>query len=581
MAELATLAQVLIEIGVPIALARALRARRPVGWRALLVGVLAFLLSQVGHLPFNALVGPLLPAPPSPWAVPVASVFLGLSAGVFEELARYGAMRWALAKQQTGAHALAYGVGHGGVESTILGVLAATTLLNVLLIERVGPQALGVPPGQIPMVEQGMRELHDAGALPHLLAAVERVCAISFHVAASTLVMRAVVEKRVRWLLLAIAYHALTDGMLLPLQRSFGTEITEVFILGTVPVSLVVLIWTVRALPSLPVPPREARPAASGAPIELVRADKRYGEVHALKSATFTLRAGERACLLGPNGAGKTTTIRLITGALAPSSGFAFVLGRTADEDEFLACKARMGIVPQQPGMYEHLTVRQYLALVRELYGAGDAPEVAAARLGLEEALDRATSALSGGMQRRLALAAALLPHPELLVLDEPSAGLDPLASRQMIAAVREASAGRTTLLCTHNLAEAEELCDSVVILRGGEVVVHEAIDELRKKTQARVALRAHGTREHLVEALRGLGHVAEPGESEPETRVPLLDAERAAPALLRALLEAGVEVFECRVVQPSLEDLFFQAVVGPAPETAAPPPTERGEASP
>ncbi|MFO0684405.1 MAG: YhfC family glutamic-type intramembrane protease [Sandaracinus sp.] len=579
MVELATLAQVLIEIGVPIALARAVRARRPVGWRALFVGVLAFVLSQVGHLPFNALVGPLLPAPPSPWAVPVASVFLGLSAGVFEELARYAAMRWALAKQQTGPHALAYGIGHGGVESAILGVLAATTLLNVLLIERVGPAALGIPAAQIPTVEQGLREFHEGGALPHLLAALERICAISFHVAASTLVMRAVVEKRARWLIFAIGYHAITDGMLLPLQRSFGTEITEVFILGTVPVSLLVLAWTVRALPALPVPPREARPAASGAPIELVRADKRYGEVHALRAASFTLREGERACLLGPNGAGKTTTIRLITGAVAPSSGFAFVLGHTADEDAFLACKGRMGIVPQQPGMYEHLTVRQYLALVRELYGRGDAPEVAAARLGLEDALDRATSALSGGMQRRLALAAALAPHPDVLVLDEPSAGLDPVASRQMIAAVREASQGRTTLLCTHNLAEAEELCDSVVILRGGEVVLHASIDELRKKTLARIALRAQGASEALALALRSLGHETEAGD-EGEVLVPALDAERAAPALLRALLAAGVDVYECRVVKPSLEDLFFQAVSGGASEPRSVSPAAR-EVSP
>jgi ABC-2 type transport system ATP-binding protein len=209
--------------------------------------------------------------------------------------------------------------------------------------------------------------------------------------------------------------------------------------------------------------------------------------------------------------------------------------------------------------MYEHMTVRDYLALVRALYDRGDGPVVAARRLGLEDVLDRATTALSGGMQRRLALAAALAPHPDILVLDEPSAGLDPVAARRMIEAVKEASAKRTTLLCTHNLAEAEELCESVIILRGGEVVVHASIEELRSKVSGRVALRAHGDRDALIAVLTRLGHTHELEDG--DVRVVIAEPEKAAPGLLRALLAEGIDVYECHVVKPSLEDLFFRVV--------------------
>jgi ABC-2 type transport system ATP-binding protein len=128
-----------------------------------------------------------------------------------------------------------------------------------------------------------------------------------------------------------------------------------------------------------------------------------------------------------------------------------------------------------------------------------------------------------------------------------------------MIECVRDASANRTTLLCTHNLAEAEELCESVIILRGGEVVVHTRIDELRAKVASRIALRAQGGIEVLDGALKKLGHATEIDDG--EVRVTLANAERAASALLRALLAEGVDVYECRIVKPSLEELFFQIV--------------------
>jgi ABC-2 type transport system ATP-binding protein len=565
--ELAMFVEVLVMVGAPLALARALHRRYPLRWRSMLVGCAGFVLSQVGHIPFNGLVQPLLPDPRTGTGLAVLSVFLGLSAGLFEELARYVAMRWAMRGERTGPHALAYGIGHGGIESAIFGGLLALTLLNLVVMQRTGLTNLGLDDAQLAEARTQIDAIHAGGVVAPLLGAMERLCTIPFHIAASTLVMRAVVEGRVRWLVIAIAFHATTDGLLLPIANAFGPLTTELFVLATLPVSLLTIAMSLRALPKLPRPPREPRPAASGAPIEVVRAEKQYGDtpsevVHALRGVSFTLKEGERACLLGPNGAGKTTTIRMINGAIAPTRGFVFVFGDTADDETFLEKKRRAGIVPQQPGMYEHLTVRDYLALVREIYAPADPDLGVAERLGLGEMLDRATTALSGGMQRRLALAAALLPRPDLLVLDEPSAGLDPVASRQMIECVKEATVGKTTLLCTHNLAEAEELCDSVVILRAGKVVVHATIEELRSRVAARVALRAHGDRSGLEEALAKLGHATERVEgAHDEVRAVLPDAENAVPGLLRALLAEGVDVIECRIVRPTLEDLFFQVV--------------------
>ena len=566
-------------IGAPILLARTITRRYPVSWRTVFAGAVAFVLSQVAHIPFNGAIQPLLPGSDSPYHLAALSVFLGLSAGCFEELARYTAMRWVLTKDRTGPHALAFGAGHGGIESAILGVLVGLNLVNVLVIERVGADHLGLDAAASALAGQQIDLFREAGALPHMLGALERLSTIPFHVAASTLVMRSVVSRRVSWLLVAIAFHAISDGLLIPISTHFGTVVTEAYILATLPASLFTIAVTLRALPRMPRPPIEPRPAASGDPIEVVRAENQYGDVQALGGVSFTLRPGERACLLGPNGAGKTTTIRLITGAIAPTRGFVFVLGQSSEDDGFLEKKRRVGIVPQQPGMYEHLTVRAYLALVRELYDAPSPDDLVAERLGLHEVLDRQTSALSGGMQRRLALAAALLPRPDVLVLDEPSAGLDPVASRQMIACVKEASAGRTTLLCTHNLDEAEDLCDSVIILRAGKVVVHASLEELRSKVLARVALRAHGNPAALADALTARGYTPETAEG--EVSVAVTNADRAAPDLLRALLAEGVDVYECRIVRPSLEEIFFAVVENAAAtDSNARAPELEGDAS-
>lgn len=301
--------------------------------------------------------------------------------------------------------------------------------------------------------------------------------------------------------------------------------------------------------------------SSTPAPIEVAAVSKIFpGGVQALNQASFTIAEGERACLLGPNGAGKTTIIRLLTGALNPTGGTTRIYGATAQEDAFLAAKRRVGIVPQGPGMYRDIKVGEYLRLVQQLYGRGEVAEVIAA-FGLSEYQERPMAQLSGGYQRRLALAAALLPAPDLLLLDEPTVGLDPVAAREVHDYLRSMMGGRTTLLCTHNLAEAEALCESAIILQNGRVLLHDRIEHLRRRTQPQIALEALEGPQPLLDALSRLSRPAELVDG--QVRLLLSDPQQQVPELLRSLLAMGLNVYECHTITPSLEDLFLDIVGG------------------
>ncbi len=296
-------------------------------------------------------------------------------------------------------------------------------------------------------------------------------------------------------------------------------------------------------------------------PIELEDATKIYGGGRpALDAASFTIARGERACLLGPNGAGKTTLIRLLTGALRPTRGSARLFGLAAHEPTFLVAKRRVGIVPQAAGMYRDFTVGEYLELVRELYGRGNVAAVAEA-FGLGEYRARPMAQLSGGYQRRLTLAAAVLSEPDLLLLDEPTAGLDPVAAREVHDYLRAMMAGRTTLLCTHNLAEAEALCESVVILQGGHVLLHESVDALRKRASPQVELAAAQGPARLARELAECGYT--PRSTGDTVRITVTDPQLETPMLLRRLLAAELDIYECHTRRPSLEDVFLELVGG------------------
>jgi ABC-2 type transport system ATP-binding protein len=288
---------------------------------------------------------------------------------------------------------------------------------------------------------------------------------------------------------------------------------------------------------------------------------KRYRTgVLALDHVSWTVQAGTRTCLLGPNGAGKSTAIRLLQGALQATAGQVTLLGVAVNGPLYLEARRRTGIVPQNPGMYSDLTTAEFLGLTQRLYGRGDVAGTVRT-LGLEPYLDTRLDQLSGGFRRRVVLGAALLSEPEVLLLDEPTVGLDPVAANDVHRLLQQVMPGRTTLLCTHNLAEAEALCDQVVILRQGRVLIQESLEHLRRRAHPRLRLAARQGAAPLLAALQLHGVEAEAEGSDGGVLVELADVRADAPGLLRALLDAGLDIYECRPVQASLEALFLEIV--------------------
>ncbi|MCB9595300.1 MAG: YhfC family intramembrane metalloprotease [Sandaracinaceae bacterium] len=546
--------EVVVVFGAAIGLAVWLRRRTRVGYALVGVGALVMIASQVVHLPLNWALGHVLPS----GRLGITAAVLGLSAGLCEELARYVAIRFFAKRVRDTEHALMLGAGHGGIEAAFVGVLAVIMLINLLVLQRQGDAVLaGLSPEDQLVAAASIERIRALPVLVPLAGAAERLMVLPFHLAATLLVTAAVARQRPAWLLGAIAFHALLDGPMAYLAWTVGPLAAELWIAGVCVVSLVIL-WVVgRRMRRPPAHVEDVEP--SGAPLELLKTSKTYGgTVRALKEASLVIEPGTRTCLLGPNGAGKTTTIRIVTGGVAPSGGHAFLFGHASGDDGFLDAKRRLGVVPQLPGMYEDLTVGAWLELVRDLYGRGDVGAIAK-DLGLEELLDRSMGRLSGGQKRRVAIGAAVLGEPELLILDEPSAGLDPVASREVLDYLERLAPSHTILLCTHDLDEAEELCDRVVVMRGGRVLVHERIDDLRGRIQPQLALRVSSDLDAAEAALRELER--SPTRAEEELLVAASAPDTDAPALLRALLARGVDVVECRVVRPTLEELFLDIV--------------------
>jgi len=282
---------------------------------------------------------------------------------------------------------------------------------------------------------------------------------------------------------------------------------------------------------------------------------KRYGEFEAVKGISFSVRRGEVFGLLGPNGAGKTTTVEILEGYRHRTSGDVSVLGFDPG-DRPVALRQRTGIVLQSTGMYRHIKVREAVAHWAALYPHPRDVDETIAAVGLDEKREATTRQLSGGQLRRLDLALALVGDPELIFLDEPTTGFDPAARRaswDTIRALRDL--GKTVLLTTHYLDEAQELADRVAIIKGGEIQAVGTPAELGvgAKTRVRVSWRDEEglLQERQVDDPTALVH-----------------------ELTGAALAAGHDVRELTVTRPSLEDVYLELTadvdaVTPAPEVA------------
>ena len=294
---------------------------------------------------------------------------------------------------------------------------------------------------------------------------------------------------------------------------------------------------------------------------------KRFGERTAVDRLSFDVAAGEIVGLLGPNGAGKTTTIRMLAGMIAPSSGSACV-GELDPSREPERVHETIGLLTESPGFYERLTAEENLAYFARFYGdidAGEAVEVSLERMGLSERRRDRVGTFSKGMKQRLALARALLHGPLVLFLDEPTAGLDPEAARDLRNLIVELAAERqTVLLCTHNLTEAEEVCQRIAVLRTQLIALDTpaALREARFRPTVRVRLARSDAR--LVDALRELPFVqaieVEPG-GEDLLSIRLDDIDRDRPRLVTRIVDLDGEILEFAEDRRTLEDVYLDLV--------------------
>ncbi len=285
---------------------------------------------------------------------------------------------------------------------------------------------------------------------------------------------------------------------------------------------------------------------------------KTYGDVVAVDGLDLEVRPGECFGLLGPNGAGKTSTIEICEGLSTPDAGDVMVLGRRWGEDD-RGLRERLGISLQETQFSDKLTVAETVRLFRSFYRRGAAPGAVIDMVQLQEKVSARVGKLSGGQKQRLALACALVGDPELLFLDEPTTGLDPQARRQLWQLIeRLRSEGRSILLTTHYMEEAERLCDRVAIVDHGRVIAEgtprELIESLGSEHVLEFAVGDGTVNANLLGALDG---VRGADRRDGVYRLHVTELHRAMPALLQLLRSEGAPLTELRTHSPTLEDVF------------------------
>jgi ABC-2 type transport system ATP-binding protein len=293
---------------------------------------------------------------------------------------------------------------------------------------------------------------------------------------------------------------------------------------------------------------------------------KDFGERRAVDDVGFVVAPGETYGLLGPNGAGKTTTISMLCGLLDRDAGRVEVAGHDLDAEP-LAVKAAIGYVPQDLAIYPDLTAAENLRFFGRLHGlTGDELATRTAEVlevvGLTDRSDDRTDDYSGGMKRRLNIGIGLLHRPRLLVLDEPTVGVDPQSRNAILAAVEELGGrGMAVLYTTHYMEEAERLCDRVGVIDSGRLVAEGTRAELVDLVGGtdRVRLTADRLDDAVTEALGRVEGVIEIASDRGAVELGLTDGHAALPALLAVAADAGARVTSVELVEPDLESVFLQ----------------------
>jgi ABC-2 type transport system ATP-binding protein len=299
-------------------------------------------------------------------------------------------------------------------------------------------------------------------------------------------------------------------------------------------------------------------------PIDVRDLTKTFGSTPAVDRVSFSVRQGEIFGFLGPNGAGKTTTTRMLTGVIPPDGGTAHVLGYDMRTDPVRA-KQRFGVVPETANAYIDLTAWQNLMLMGELYGLSQAraEERAGAlleTLGLLERKDQRVQAYSKGMKQRLILAMALLHEPELLFLDEPTSGLDVQSTHLILAMLRDLNrAGTTIFLTTHNMEEANRLCDRIGIIRRGRIVAIDAPERLKSAIERIHRVEVSFDREVSSDALAALEPVLTTAREGDKWQLAVEDTDAAVQALSVFARQQGTAIVTLNTLAPSLDEAFLR----------------------
>lgn len=297
--------------------------------------------------------------------------------------------------------------------------------------------------------------------------------------------------------------------------------------------------------------------------VEAIELTRLYGGREAVSNVSFNLSKGQVLGFLGPNGAGKSTTMKMLTGNLAPSNGSVKICGIDMMEHPKEA-KALIGYLPEMRPLYKELTVDEYLTIAARLHRVSSgnikkAVEIAKERCGLSHMSKRLIENLSNGYQQRVGIAQAIIHNPMVVILDEPTVGLDPIQIRDIRALIREVGAERSVIISTHILPEVEMVCDHVQIIDKGKLVFNGAIDVLKKQRIGnKLLISMHNP--PSTDALLKIAGVTEV-EALPAGQMRVRFADGAAPA--EAIVQAAVQnnwgLHQIAPDQTSLEDVFVQ----------------------
>lgn len=299
--------------------------------------------------------------------------------------------------------------------------------------------------------------------------------------------------------------------------------------------------------------------------IEVNNLRKSFGDFQAVQGASFAAEAGEVLSLLGPNGAGKSTTISMLSGLLAPTSGDACIMGHSVLQEPE-AAKKSLGVVPQDIALYPDLSARENLVFWGKMYGLRGTElktrvDEVLNVIGLADRQKDHVGKFSGGMKRRVNIGAALLHKPDVVIMDEPTVGIDPQSRRHILDNVKELNQnGMTVLYTTHYMEEAAELSHHIAIMDKGRVIAYGSHDELIRMVgeQTRIDVTLNTEAEKILDAWRGTEGVAKIDALDGRVTALVDDSNRVLPRLFDAASKHGVRITSVDIQEPNLETVFL-----------------------